>query len=148
PGQAVALPQDPQEEQGPPGHPKRKYLRKGELEDAEALASSTVPQLRGDEESFTLYHPDDDKFINELHTIIRRDIWEGFVVDDQDAPAGAADRPPTTAGLSCYVGTVGFRCRWCRDVDPAQRAEKSAVYPRELERIYHANIRFQRDHVP
>ena len=129
-----------------PAAPKRKYIRRGGPDEEElARASSSVPELRGDEESFTLYHPDDDKYINELHTIIRRDIWEGFVVDDQDAGQGGNNND---GRLSCYVGTVGFRCRWCKDVDPTSRAEKSAVYPRELERIYHANIRFQRDHVP
>ena len=132
----------------PAGPPKRKYLRKGELEEEEELARNSVPQLKGDEESFTLYHPDDDKYINELHTIIRRDIWEGFVVDDGEDGADSAGQNGGNGRLSCYVGTVGFRCRWCRDVDPSLRAEKSAVYPRELERIYHANIRFQRDHVP
>ena len=121
----------------------------GELEEEEpACASSSAPQLKGDEESFTLYDPDDGKNINELHTIIRRDIWEGFVVNDGEDDRDAVDQGGGNGRLSYYAGTVGFRCRWCRDVDPSLRAEKSAVYPRKLERIYSASIRFQRDHVP
>ena len=114
----------------------------GELEEEEpACASSSAPQLKGDEESFTLYDPDDDKNINELHTIIRRDILEGFVVNDGEDDRDAVDQGGGNGRLSCYAGTV-------RDVDPPLRAEKSAVYPRELEGIYRASIRFQHDHVP
>ena len=74
-------------------------------------------------------------------------IWEGFVVDtskdvlDEDASARCTGR------LARYDGTVGLRCRFCKRVPRAQRAEKDAVYPRSLERIYLANIRFQRDHI-
>mmetsp|Transcript_12479 Transcript_12479/g.20190 ORF Transcript_12479/g.20190 Transcript_12479/m.20190 type:complete len:114 (-) Transcript_12479:270-611(-) len=49
--------------------------------------------------------------------------------------------------LARYDGTIGFRCRFCKNVPLNQRAEKSAVYPRSLERIYLANFRFQRDHI-
>jgi len=103
-----------------------------------------APSLTGHEESFVLHRPQDDDDINELHAIVRRDIWEGFVVEctECDPVARQAGR------LSRYEGTVGFRCRFCKDVAASDRAEKSAVYPRELERIYHANIRFQRDHIP
>ena len=101
----------------------------------------------GGDKTFTLYHKDDDKHINPVHSLIRRDIWEGFVLDiskdvlDEDASARRTGR------LARYDGTVGLRCRFCKHVPRAQRAEKDAVYPRSLERIYLANIRFQRDHI-
>jgi len=102
-----------------------------------------------DDKSFILYDKDDDKHINALHNIIRRDIWEGFVVDTSkelsldDNPSSAR----RTGRIARYNGTIGFRCRFCKNAPLNERAEKSAVYPRCLERIYISNIRFQRDHI-
>ena len=155
--------------------------RKRARTDSSSTASSSLPNAPGslptvpypkdgEEETFVLHDGRDVDSINELHTIVRRDIWEGFVVAEgagpnppksRDRPSGSRDTAdggggPSRSGvdsrangrLACYEGTVGFRCRWCKDVEPGRRAEKSAVYPRELKRIYHANIRFQRDHIP
>ena len=98
--------------------------------------------------SFVLYEKDDDDHINALHNVVRRDIWEGFVVNTSSEGAADSDISCRRSGrLARYEGTVGFRCRFCKHVPYLQRAEKSAVYPRSLERIYLANIRFQRDHV-
>ena len=101
------------------------------------------------DKTFILYDKDDDKHINALHNIIRRDIWEGFVVDTSkelslDDNQSSARR---TGRIARYEGTIGFRCRFCKNAPLNERAEKSAVYPRCLERIYISNIRFQRDHM-
>ncbi|KAL7531780.1 hypothetical protein ACHAXR_004225 [Thalassiosira sp. AJA248-18] len=96
---------------------------------------------------FVLYDETDDKHINHLHNIVRRDIWEGFVVGADDESPPENDNRRTFGRLTRYDGTIGFRCRYCKNAPASERAEKSAVYPRSLERIYLANIRFQRDHV-
>jgi len=105
--------------------------------------------------SFILHDKDDDKYINPVHSLIRRDIWEGFVVDSfKDAAAVSSkdtrmktDVTTNIGRVARYNGTIGFRCRFCKHVPLHQRAPRSAVYPRTLERIYSANIRFQRDHI-
>ena len=108
-------------------------------------ATTTSNESKG---SFVLYEKDDDNHINALHNVVRRDIWEGFVVNASSEGAADSDISCRRSGrLARYEGTVGFRCRFCKHVPYLQRAEKSAVYPRSLERIYLANIRFQRDHV-
>ena len=111
------------------------------------------------EESFILHDKHDDEYINPVHSLIRRDIWEGFVVDAmKDAAAVSskdtqlsmkADVDVTTniGRVARYNGTVGFRCRFCKHVPLHQRAPRSAVYPRSIERIYSAALRFQRDHI-
>ena len=107
----------------------------------------------GEEKTFVLYEKDDEKNINALHNLIRRDIWEGFVVDTTKSKLTEDTGKPTVSNarsigrLARYDGTVGFRCRFCKHTPLDQRAERSAVYPRSLERIYLANIRFQRDHI-
>ena len=108
------------------------------------------------ETTFVLYDEKDDKHINTIHNIVRRDIWEGFVVDSSQATAQGTQyaasktttNPLRVAGrLARYNGTIGFRCRFCKNAPLCQRAERAAVYPRSLERIYLANTRFQRDHI-
>ncbi|KAL7536070.1 hypothetical protein ACHAXR_006901 [Thalassiosira sp. AJA248-18] len=97
--------------------------------------------------TFVLHDKDDDKHINAVHNIVRRDIWEGFVVNTSKDLEDEGISARRSSRLARYDGTVGFRCRYCKNAPLAHRAEKSAVYPRSLERIYLANIRFQRDHV-
>jgi hypothetical protein len=46
--------------------------------------NSTTPPRQQDTKTFILYDEGDDKYINSVHNIIRRDIWEGFVVGDDD----------------------------------------------------------------
>lgn len=113
-------------------------------EEAETMATEE-PQ------GIVLYDNEDEHHINAIHNIVRRDIWEGFVVSS-DAAVGSDDLDGNADARRCgrlarYEGTIGFRCRFCKNEPPNQRAERSAVYPRSLERIYHANIRFQRDHI-
>jgi len=108
-----------------------------------------------DKQSFILHDKDDDKYINPVHSLIRRDIWEGFVVDSfKDAAAVSSkdtrmktDVTTIIGRVARYNGTIGFRCRFCKHVPLHQRAPRSAVYPRSLERIYSASLRFQRDHI-
>ncbi|KAL7526747.1 hypothetical protein ACHAXR_001632 [Thalassiosira sp. AJA248-18] len=102
---------------------------------------------RGVNKIFVLYDKDDEKHINAIHNIVRRDIWEGFVVDTSKDLVNKDSSVRRSGRLARYDGTIGLRRRYCKDAPFAQRAEKSAVYPRSLERIYLANIRFQRDHV-
>ena len=100
------------------------------------------------DKTFVLYDKDDDKHINALHNIIRRDIWEGFVVDtSKDLLDDNQSTARRTGRIARYEGTIGFRCRFCKNAPLNERAGQSAVYPRCLERIYIANIRFQRDHI-
>ncbi|KAL7523762.1 hypothetical protein ACHAXR_001479 [Thalassiosira sp. AJA248-18] len=106
-----------------------------------------VKVSRGVDKTFVLYDKDDDKYINAVHNIVRRDIWEAFVVDTNKDLVSNDSSARRSGRLARYDGTVGLRCRYCKDAPFAQRAEKSAVYPRSLERIYLANIRFQRDHI-
>ena len=107
-------------------------------------------------QSFILHDKGDDKYFNPVHSVIRRDIWEGFVVDafkDADVPSKdtqlsmKTDATTNIGRVARYNGTVGFRCRLCKHFPLNQRAPRSAVYPRSLERIYTANLRFQRDHI-
>ncbi|KAL9184620.1 hypothetical protein ACHAXT_012590 [Thalassiosira profunda] len=110
--------------------------------------NTTATKSKASNGSFVLYEKDDDDHINALHNVVRRDIWEGFVVNASSEGAANSDISCRRSGrLARYEGTVGFRCRFCKHVPYLERAEKSAVYPRSLERIYLANIRFQRDHV-
>ncbi|KAL7554110.1 hypothetical protein ACHAWF_017501 [Thalassiosira exigua] len=110
-----------------------------------------VPAANEDIETFVLYDKNDDEHINALHNVVRRDIWEGFVVDaskELQAEEENDERAARRSGrLARYEGTIGFRCRFCKHASPGKRAERAAVYPRSLERIYLANIRFQREHV-
>ncbi|KAL3811939.1 hypothetical protein ACHAXA_007219 [Cyclostephanos tholiformis] len=105
------------------------------------------------ETSFVLHDASDEEHINAIHNIVRRDVWEGFVVGTTSTTASSArgkgddTGSRSTSRLERYAGTIGFRCRFCKVAPPGERAEKSAVYPRSLERIYLSNIRFQRDHI-
>ena len=113
----------------------------------------TTPPHQQDTKTFILYDEGDDKYINSVHNIIRRDIWEGFVVgdtvkdSDTSTPQNQDMQAKSTGRLARYQGTVGFRCRFCKHVPLGQRAENSAVYPRSIENIYTANLRFQRHHI-
>lgn len=82
--------------------------------------------------SFTLYDPADEGRISDIHSVFRRDIYEGFVVPD-----GAR-----------YAGTVAFRCRFCKHLPAESRAAQSWVFPRTVEQMYRAHIRFNREHYP
>ena len=136
----------------PPGRSASRFSSLNAL-DAMAPQKNATTTSNESKGSFVLYEKDDDNHINALHNVVRRDIWEGFVVSASSE--GAADKNDATHATSArrsgrlarYEGTVGFRCRFCKHVPYLERAEKSAVYPRSLERIYLANIRFQRDHV-
>jgi hypothetical protein len=116
-------------------------------------AAKTTVSKGDDARAILLYDNEDDHHINAIHNIVRRDIWEGFVVDASDTTLTVCDDSDGKSDarrcgrLARYDGTVGFRCRFCKNEPPSQRADRSAVYPRSLERIYHANIRFQRDHI-
>jgi len=110
---------------------------------------------QNNKESFILHDKDDDEYINPVHSLIRRDIWEGFVVDAmKDAGTVSSkdtrmktDVTTNIGRVARYNGTIGFRCRFCKHVPLNQRAPRSAVYPRSIERIYSAHLRFQRDHI-
>ena len=116
---------------------------------------NTTSPHQQDTKTFILYDEGDDKYINSVHNIIRRDIWEGFVVGDTDTvkdsdtitPQNQDMQAKSIGRLARYQGTVGFRCRFCKHVPLGQRAENSAVYPRSIENIYTANLRFQRHHI-
>ncbi|KAL7524537.1 hypothetical protein ACHAXR_000616, partial [Thalassiosira sp. AJA248-18] len=88
-----------------------------------------------------------EKCVNAVHDIVRRDIWEDLIVGTSKDVINEGSNARLSGRLARYIGTVGFRCRFCMHPPLAQRAKKSAVYPRSLERIHPANIRFQRDHV-
>ena len=100
--------------------------------------------------TFSLFTPGDETHINQLHNLIRRDIWEGFVVNNKSAgdyESNKGDGARRKARVGRYEGTVGFRCKWCKHVKQCDRADTSAVYPRSITRIYSSSIRFQRDHI-
>ena len=101
--------------------------------------------------TFSLCTPGDETHINQLHNLIRRDIWEGFVVNNKSAgdyESNKGDGARRKARVGRYEGTVGFRCKWCKHVKQCDRADTSAVYPRSITRIYSSSIRFQkRDHI-
>ena len=80
----------------------------------------------------TLYDPADEGRISDIHSVFRKDIYEGFVV-----PPGAR-----------YAGTVAFRCRFCKHLPSESRASQSWVFPRTIEQMYRAHIRFNREHYP
>ena len=80
----------------------------------------------------TLYDPADEGRIGGFHNIFRRDIYEGFIVPPGDK----------------YAGTVAFRCRFCKHLPYKIRAKQSEVYPRSIEGLYRAHIRFNHDHFP
>ena len=112
--------------------------------------------------SFTLYEKSDEGRINEVHTLFRRDVLEGFVAKDrkmEDFSVGESDSDDAAssktvraaeraarANSSRYAGTIGFRCRFCKNQSAHKRAKLSAIYPSTLKNIYRANIRFQRVH--
>mmetsp|Transcript_22742 Transcript_22742/g.47448 ORF Transcript_22742/g.47448 Transcript_22742/m.47448 type:complete len:272 (-) Transcript_22742:39-854(-) len=126
----------------------------GIIERQDVDDDATVVGTTEADKSFILYDKDDDQHINAVHNIVRRDIWEGFVVNaSKDATEAGCfeEESPNEARrsgrIARYDGTIGFRCRFCKSSPFCERAEKSVVYPRSLERIYLANIRFQRDHI-
>lgn len=80
----------------------------------------------------TLYDPADEGRISDIHNVFRRDIYEGFIV-----PSGVR-----------YAGTVAFRCRYCKHLPIESRAAQSWVFPRTIEQMYRAHIRFNREHYP
>ena len=82
--------------------------------------------------TISLYDPDDEGQIGDYHNIFRRDVYEGFVVAPGDK----------------YAGTVAFRCRFCAHLPYKARAKQSEVYPRTIEGLYRAHIRFNHDHFP
>ena len=81
---------------------------------------------------FNLYDPADEGRINGYQNIFRRDIYEGFIV----GPGHKFD------------GTVAFRCRFCAHLPYEARAKQCEIYPRSIDAIYRAHIRFNRDHFP
>lgn len=83
-------------------------------------------------QTINLYDPADEGRISDTHSVFRRDIYEGFVV-----PTGAR-----------YAGTVAFRCRFCKHLPSESRAAQSWVFPRTIEQMYRAHIRFNREHYP
>eukprot|EP00804_Cyclotella_cryptica_P029944 CCRYP_020078-RA/>CCRYP_020078-RA protein AED:0.58 eAED:0.56 QI:0/-1/0/1/-1/0/1/0/187 len=85
---------------------------------------------------FTLYDPADEGRVNEAHTIIRRDVCEGFVVTPYDE------------GQQNRVGTVVFRCRFCKHLPRSSRASQSEFMPQAVEGLYRAQMRFQKNHLP
>ena len=118
-------------------------------------SSSSSSNNKG-EKFFSLHAKGDEEHINQVHILVRRDIWEGFVVGTTSTTASSTpgskkgddkEGSRSEARLSRYANTVGFRCKWCKHARPSDRAEKSAVYPRSITRIYLSNIRFQRDHI-
>ena len=125
----------------PKKSPKKSPKKKSPLKDT-AWKGVRVSE-DGSETTMTLYSKCDEKRCNPVHNIVRKDIWEGFVVDPSMA---GADDDQKRSGQR-FAGTVGFRCRYCKSVPTSKRAMKFAVYPRSLERIYLANIRFQREHI-
>ena len=59
-----------------------------------AIIQDTEEKKQVNKESFILHDKDDDKYINPVHSLIRRDIWEGFVVDSiKDAAVSSKDTP-------------------------------------------------------
>ena len=116
------------------------------------VIQDTEVKQQVNKESFILHDKDDDEYINPVHSLIRRDIWEGFVVDSfKDAASVSSKDTPyymtNNSRVARYNGTIGFRCRFCKHFPLHQRAPRSAVYPRSLERIYSGYLRFQRDHI-
>ena len=83
---------------------------------------------------FCLYSRTDGDRINPLHTLIRRDILEGHVIDEDIVKGGHKVK-----------GTVCFRCIWCKDQD--EKSAYAAVYPRSIESIYRGIGRFQKKHI-
>ncbi|KAL7503078.1 hypothetical protein ACHAXN_000917 [Cyclotella atomus] len=79
-----------------------------------------------------LYDPADEGRIGGFHNVFRRDIYEGFVVQSGEK----------------FEGTVAFRCRFCKHLPYKARAKQSEVYPRTVEGLYRAHIRFNHDHFP
>lgn len=79
-----------------------------------------------------LYDPSDEGHIGGFHNIFRRDIYEGYVIPEGEK----------------YGGTVAFRCRFCQHLPYKARAKQSEVYPRTIEGLYRAHIRFNHDHFP
>ncbi|KAL7478049.1 hypothetical protein ACHAW6_003833, partial [Cyclotella cf. meneghiniana] len=100
-----------------------------------SIDDSSVPYDGIDDSSaptITLYDPADEGRISDIHTVFRRDIYEGYIV-----PPGAR-----------YAGTVAFRCRFCKHFPSEARASQSWVFPRTIEQMYRAHIRFNREHFP
>jgi len=99
-------------------------------EDASIVSYDEIdePSVR----AFTLYDPADEGRISDIHSVFRREIYEGFVV-----PSGAR-----------YAGTVAFRCCFCKHLPTESRAPQSWVFPRTIEQMYRAHIRFNREHYP
>jgi hypothetical protein len=144
---------------------QQQQFKKQQQQQSQPQSSNPHPvgiHVANDPSTFILHTNSDEEHVNAVHRIVRRDIWEGFVVgagssttnttittttttSDDSRPPGDDNR--SNSRLERYSGTIGFRCRFCKFAPLSDRAEKSAVYPRSLERIYLSNIRFQRDHI-
>jgi len=129
---------------------KQRYVKTGSSEKISRTVKTMAPPTYAgvskkalkNNKVFSLHREGDEEHINQVHILVRRDIWEGFVVGANEK---SEDR--SESRLVRYNNTVGFRCKWCKHVKPDERADKAAVYPRRLDRIYLSNIRFQRDHI-
>ena len=125
--------------------PKKTRAIRRRLTAEEALQHKWFKKALKNDKSFSLHREGDEEHINQVHILVRRDIWEGFVVGKDCT--GSKDESRSESRLERYNNTVGFRCKWCKHANPGERADKAAVYPRRLDRIYLSNIRFQRDHI-
>ena len=140
---------------------KQRFIKVGSREKESRYVKPMKPppyrESQSNDSSFSLHRDGDEEYFNQVYTLIRRDIWEGFVVGKSQTDKPLAKQDGSTklspyyerceARLLRYTNTIGFRCKWCKHVNSNDRVEKSAIYPRDIARIHRSNLRFQRDHI-
>ena len=91
------------------------------------------------DKTFTFHDRDNNDETNQLHDFVCREIMEGFFV--------SASVSISSPRLKKFSNTIGFRCKWCKDVGPEDRAERASVHPSSIKGIYRSILRFQKAHI-
>jgi hypothetical protein len=85
--------------------------------------------------------PSDSVFLDQVHIFLRSSCIELFTttVDDMGRPGRGA--------RASFVGQVGLRCAWCKNLPMAELPTQAICYPSKRDTIYESVRNYQRKHI-
>jgi len=85
--------------------------------------------------------PSDSVFLDQVHIFLRSSCIELFAttVDDMGRPGRGA--------RASFVGQVGLRCAWCKNLPMAELPTQAICYPSKRDTIYECVRNYQRKHI-
>lgn len=85
--------------------------------------------------------PSDSVFLDQVHIFLRSSCIELFAttVDDMGRPGRGA--------RASFVGQVGLRCAWCKNLPMAELPTQAICYPSKRDTIYESVRNYQRKHI-